>query len=568
LTYIRAADVDRELEVYSDVTIVGAGPAGIATALELGRAGLAVCLIESGKLRRDSTVQELGELHSFDSARHAPMNLCTSRQIGGATAIWGGRCVPYDPVDFDSRDYIPDSQWPVRYDHLTSYFQRASDYFFTGDAKFDTNDIDWISAKTIVPDLRDDELRTSTLERWSLPTDFGKEYRDELRRLPNVRVFLLATCTKIETNAGGTEVVSVNVKSPNGTPIVFRAKQFVIACGGLETTRLLLASNDRVSAGLGNRSGLLGRYYMGHISGKISKIRFSGSPQRTIFGCQRDHDGVYVRQRFTFTRQFLHENKLPNFAAWLANPQIGDPCHGNGVLSFAYLALASPLGKHFVSEAIRQAAISHAPNHALAGHIRNIVRQPLATLKFIPTFGYKRYLVRRRVPGFYQRSSANEYDLHYHGEQVPNPNSRVTLSNERDALGMPKLDVDFCFSSQDVDGVLRSHQYIDSFLRRNSAGHLTYQSANLEQSVWDQATDGYHQAGTTRMSTNPEQGVVDENCKVHGLGNLYVASSSVFVTSGQANSTFMMLVFALRLSDHIRQRTKKLETLSSVKAQR
>jgi hypothetical protein len=291
---------------------------------------------------------------------------------------------------------------------------------------------------------------------------------------------------------------------------------------------------------------------MGHISGKIARIHFNGDPRRTIFGYWRDRDGVYLRPRFSFSREFQHAVRLTNLVAWLANPLIGDPAHRNGALSFAYLALASPLGRCFVSEAIRRAAITSAPVGCTLKHLRNMGSHPLSTLLFIATFGYKRFLAWRRVPGFFQYAASNEYDLHYHGEQVPNYDSRVFLSHNSDELGMPRLNIDLRYSQQDVDSVLRAHQYIDNYLHRRGAGNLNYCSTDLECDVWKQAADGYHQIGTTRMSRDPGNGVVDEHCRVHGIDNLYVASSSAFVTSSQANSTFMIVVFALRIADHIR----------------
>jgi choline dehydrogenase-like flavoprotein len=155
------------------------------------------------------------------------------------------------------------------------------------------------------------------------------------------------------------------------------------------------------------------------------------------------------------------------------------------------------------------------------------------------------------VPGFFQKSAANCYDLHYHGEQVPNPESRVTLSDQRDALGMPRLNINLQFTPQDVDGVLRTHEMLDQHLRRHQVGQLEYLPDDRAASIWDQATDGYHQIGTTRMSDSAADGVVDPNCRVHGVDNLYVASSSTFPTSGQANSTFLIVALALRLADHL-----------------
>ena len=136
-----------------------------------------------------------------------------------------------------------------------------------------------------------------------------------------------------------------------------------------------------------------------------------------------------------------------------------------------------------------------------------------------------------------------------HGEQVPNCWSRVTLARQRDAVGMPKVHIDLRFSEQDVDGVIRCHELWDKYLRQGGWGRLEYLSGDPAAAVRARAGGGFHQLGTTRMAARSEDGVVDENLRVYGLRNLFVASSSVFVTAGQANPTFMIVAFAVRLAD-------------------
>jgi choline dehydrogenase-like flavoprotein len=177
---------------------------------------------------------------------------------------------------------------------------------------------------------------------------------------------------------------------------------------------------------------------------------------------------------------------------------------------------------------------------------------------FIPDFGYGRYIAKRKIPALFVYSAANKYPLHYHSEQVPNPNSIVSLSHEQDELGMRRLNINIQFMQQDIDNVVKAHRYWDQHLRQHNCGYLEYLADDLEKSIWEQAGDGFHQIGTTRMSAHAHTGVVGTNCEVHGVDNLFVASSSIFVTSGQANSTFMIVSFALRLADHLKKTEEKL----------
>lgn len=550
---IDAAELEDGALVESDVTVAGAGPAGIVVALELAAAGLDVVLAESGTTRFHPAIQRLGDTEHYDRRRHAPMSESTRRQIGGASVIWGGRCVPYDPIDFDERGWVPHSGWPVGYAELEPYFGRACEYFLCGRPEFDLSRIPGVRQASIVPGLPDGDVITSALERWSLPTDFGREYRSRLRGSEHVRLIHGLTVTRIECGESGRRVAAFVARTLGGKTLRLRSRAYVVACGGVETTRLLLASDRPHTGGIGNHAGHLGRFYMGHISGRIAQVRFSTPPEKTVYGFDRDADGVYLRRRFAFAPDFQRRERLHNLVAYLANPSIGDASHRNGILSFSYLALASPLGRFLAPEAIRQARIRGGD--AAWKHLRNVVLDPWRTLAFIPSFGYRRYLARRKAPGFYLRSASNVYDLHYHGEQVPNPDSRISLADDTDELGLPRVRLELRYSPQDVDSVVRAHEHWDRYLRRHGVGCLEYVDDDPASSVWEQASDGFHQVGTTRMSSDPGDGVVDVDCGVHGFDDLYVASSSVFVTSSQANSTFMIVVFALRLAEHLKHRT-------------
>lgn len=531
------------------VVVIGGGPAGIVCALDLARQGVDVLLVESGTFKHSAATQQLGDLANFDLRRHAPMEIASRRQFGGASVIWGGRCVPFDPIDFERRDYVAHSEWPIDYAEIERFHERASSYFRSGRPVFSAHAIDSISQKTIVPQLTEGDVRASDLERWSLPTNFGKEYRDEINSNP--RIELLNGFTAVQIITSGTNVDGIRLRNLDGEERVVTGLYYVLSCGGLETTRLLMQPTPQFPQGLGNEGGWLGRCYMGHLSGQLAKIHFYGPAKKTIFGFLRDRDGTYVRQRFTFSPECQKKEKITNIALWLVNPKIGDPSHRNGVLSFAYLALVSPLGRFFAPEAIRQSAVADAPARATPAHVRNMLTQFVRTLIFIFTFGWKRFVVRRRIPGFFQFSGSNEYPLHYHAEHTPNLESKLAISESEDALGMKRLCVDLMFSEDDVQSIVKAHRLLDDELRRQNIGELKYFSEDLAASVWAQAQDGFHQAGTTRMSKSPLDGVVDENCRVHGITNLFVASSSTFVSSGQANSTFLIVALTLRLADYL-----------------
>jgi choline dehydrogenase-like flavoprotein len=546
----------------ADLAVVGAGPAGIVTALEVANAGFDVVLVESGERRYRPEIQRLADAAAWDPHRHAPMSMATRRQVGGASVIWGGRCVPFDPVDFEPRSSVRDSSWPLTYGELLPFFQRACDWLRCGRAVFDAREIEHLACKTLVPGLGDGDTRASSLERWSLPTNFGREYASRLKQSGRIRLVTGLSCTEVVRSPGDSHVELLEARTLDGKGVRIRARRYVIACGGLETTRLLLASRRGPrDEGLGNHSGHLGRWYMGHLEGVVANVRFTTPSRDTIYGYEQDADGVYVRRRLSFSREFILEEQLPNIVAWLANPPPADPTHDSGPLSFAYLALASSLGPLLAPDAQRRsltgddvpgapyAPTKKGPVHA---HLQNILRELGPTARFVGGFGYRRFIARRRVPGFFIRNSANVYPLQYHGEHLPNADSRVTLADERDAVGMPRLRIDLRFSPEDIDGVIRAHRCWDAYLRSSGCGRLEYLAEDVEAAIGEQAGGGFHQMGTTRMSVRQADGVVTPQLAVHGFDDLFVASSSAFVTASQANSTFMVIVLALRLADHLR----------------
>lgn len=551
---IDAEQIQDGSTITAELAIVGAGPAGIVLALELAEAGHDVALLESGRLDFSETIQKLGDADRFDPQFQAPMSECTRRQIGGASTIWGGRCVPYDPIDFARREHVPFSDWPVTYQEIVAYFPRACDYFLCGRSEFNLHNLTHIEQKSIVPDLPDEEVLTSTLERWSLPTNFGKEYLPQLKQSDRLKLYYGLTCTEIAASERGNQVEQLVAKTLDGKNLKIKCQKYILAGGALNNTRLLLASDRDRPGGIGNHSGHLGKFYMGHLSGEIANVKFTTPPRETVFGFDRDADKTYLRRRFSFTPEFQLEKELSNTVAWLGAPEFGDFAHQNGILSSAYIALNLPVLKHHLgaSTAIRKAAIGKDKG-VYAPHIMNIIKDLGQIASFIPSFGYGRFIAKRKIPALFVYSAANEYPLHYYSEQLPNPDSTVSLSEETDELGMRKLNIDLRFSDRDIENVVKAHHFWDAHLKKHDCGYLKYLADDLEAKVWSQAGDGFHQVGTTRMSEHPDDGVVGINCNVHGFEDLFVASSSTFVTSGQANSTFAIVAFALRLADHLKQ---------------
>lgn len=541
-----------------DVCVIGSGPAGLASSIELASQGLKVVLLESGLDGTRTDAQALGDADVRTPESHSVMADAARRALGGTSSLWGGRCVPLDSIDFERRDYIPRSGWPLSSADLAPYYAKACELLTAGDPVFDIRRSASITASrglTSALYFECEGVRATDLERWSRePALWNSALRERLRTL-NVEIADGSTCVGFVHERQGGPVAAARLKrtfEPGAPEVHLRAKHYVIACGGVESTRLMLNSMEEPDGLKLLAPDLVGKYYMGHPSGRVATIRLRGNPAETLYGFELDRQ-TYVRRRLTFTEQMQRANALPNIAFWFDNAALADASHGSGILSAAYLALASPIGKLLAPEAIRKRVVGSRVRQPLA-HLRNCVFNPVSTTVEVTKYLSQRYARQPRIPGFFVKSPTNHYAIHFHSEQIPSTSSLISLSEERDALGMRRASVELRWSDQDVDGVIRAHQKLGEALKKCGVGDLQFHVPleQLPSLVHSESADGYHQIGTLRMAAHPGEGVTDHRGCVFGTSNLFVASSALFPTSGQANPTLSMVAMALRQASFIK----------------
>jgi choline dehydrogenase-like flavoprotein len=545
-----------------DVCVIGGGAAGITAALELGGAGVQVILLEAGGKKWDARCQDLYKGTILNPSMHAPLDEYRHRRLGGTTTVWGGRCIPFDKIDFEPRNYVPYSGWPITQKDLEPYYRRAQRYCDCGDYAYDVHEAVPDAPPDMIPGFTDGDVSTSVLERFSLPTNFGKAYFGQLKRASNIKVLINANCLAIHVTKDGKRVTSMEVSSLRKNRFHVKAKAIVLAAGGLEVARLLFVSNQTHKEGIGNQSGWLGRGYMSHLSGSICEIKVSGNPDRVVVGYEQDRQGVYCRRRFYISDKAQRQHQVLNLAAMIDHPPMHEPSHRNGVLSLVFFAKnLRAIQRKISPEYSKFLTMGDTARSVNWAHMRNVLRGIPEIAAFFPGFSYKRFVRRRKIPSLVLRSRANTYSIHYHAEQAPNPESRVFLSDERDMFGLPRLVVDYRISDIDLESIYRAHVLIDRQLRKQGCGYLTLDKETQQDMVADireQVGVGSHHIGTTRMSQEPSQGVVDSDCRVHGVSNLFIASSSVFPTSSQANPTLTIVAFAVRVASYL---TENLQTL-------
>lgn len=538
----------------ADVCIIGAGPAGIALALDLSERGFSVLLLESGFMEEDPTTQRLYEGDVADKKLHSPPDKYRQRRFGGSTAIWGGRCMPFDPLDFEARSYVQHSGWPISYDDLLPYYPRANDLAEAGRFSYRAEDALGADTLPLIRGFESERVLTNGLERFSCPTHFGNRYARQLQLTPYVNVLLGANCTGIRLQPNKMAVRTVDVQTLTGTRFSATCRITVLAVGGLETARLLLASNDVAPEGIGNSHDVVGRYYMCHIAGNVGRLTIKGPTENVRHGYELSPEGIYCRRRLAVAPAEQQRLGLSNAVARLHFPRITDPVHRSGVLSGLFLArrlISYEYGKRLND------GNSSTTSADYARHVLNVATDPVDTTAFLMHWLSHRSLADRKYPSVILRNRTNRFSLEMHGEQIPQSNSRVKLSDKIDTLGMPKLHIDWRYSNSDIESIRGTLNVLSQEFAASGVARFEYDDENLEEDLTRFGAYGGHHIGTARMGNNERFSVVNAECQVHTVNNLFISGSAVFPTSSQANPTLTIIALSLRLGHTL---AKKLGT--------
>lgn len=528
-----------------DLCIVGAGPVGLTLALEWARRGRRVLVLESGGRKPDAETTALSAAEIADPARHDAMTIAVARRLGGTSNLWAGRCQPFDPIDFEPRPMVGDARWPFGLDELAPHYAAACAYAGCGAPVF----------RDALPDVgrgrADDAFDAGRLERFSNQPKFHKAHAAALENDPRIDLRLNATVVDAVFAETG-RIAGLLVAGPDGTRVRVAADRVVLACGGLETARLLLAFRRDRPDRFGGADGPLGRGYMGHLIGEVADITFADAATEAAFDFYRDGRGSYARRRMIPSDALQRAEALPNVSFWPVVPPSADPRHGSAILSAVLLALSvGPLGRMVVAEAIRK---RHVPDRFDRWpHVLNVLRGLPAAAAFLPAFLLRRRFARERLPGFFVRNAARTYGLSYHAEHWPDRSSRVWLTAETDRLGLPRLGIDLRFSPDNAEGVLRAHDALGAWLERSRLGRMTWRGPreSAADAILAKAAHGTHQIGVARMGLSRATAVVDGTLACFDCPNLHVVGTAVLPTSGQANPTLTAIALAVRLAGHL-----------------
>lgn len=516
-------DVNQNKCFEADLCIVGGGAAGIAIAKSFIGTKVKVLVIESGS---HSFNNETQSLYDFENAGHniraQEGYISRNRYLGGSTNTWHGGCAPLSDIDFEKREWIPNSGWPINRDDLIPFYREASEFLKIPSFNYFENN-EWRSKirKSTSKYLDGKKLSPALFLFANRPTNTRLDYSSDLQSSPNVQVILNSNVVEIEPDQQQSTVEKLHIATVHGNHFFIKAKQYVLACGGWENARLLLLSKRYSESGLGNSNDVVGRYYNEHpkiVSGKlIPTSPFLRSP--IMIWKRRITRKGFMRVSLKLTSEVQRKYGLCNHYVQPIYPQSVREAITNS------------------DSFVNNLDFSRATMHRLAKFSSSIFTlfDSFERVFFNLPLGYK------------------HLGIVSHFEQLPNRESRVELSDEKDILGQNKLKVTLKITENEKESMIRYHEILSKTLQEEGIGSIQSEFPPADQE-WPGLTDSSHHIGTTRMSDDPKMGVVNKDCQVHGISNLYIASSSVFPTGGHVNSTLSIVAIAFRVASHLKNR--------------
>lgn len=511
--------------IEGELCIIGAGAAGIAMALEWINGPHRVILLEGGGFELEARMQDLYR-GGITGKPYYPLQAARLHYFGGTTGHWAGFCAPLDTIDFRRRSWVPHSGWPFGLDELHPYYERAHSTLELGPYQYDPGW--WERQDPDTARLPFDRRRVVTkMWQFSPPTRFGTRYREAILQSPHVHLYTYANVCEIEANEPASAIEQLHIRTFEGKRLRVRAGRYVLACGAIQNARLLLASNRQANTGLGNQHDQVGRYFMEHIEMPVAELALQRPLTLKMY--LLDYGRTRTRGELALSAASQRQYRLLNGTLGLSPGGIGVVPRG----TFQEFP-AEQLLRY--SDAPETTPPEPQDETAESGSIPEPTVPPATDTPM-------------QVPLF---------KLACRHEQSPNPDSRVSLGPERDVLGVPRAVLHWQLSALDKQSIRKTSEILAREAGRSRIGRVRLLEWLQEpgDDHWPAfLSGGWHHMGTTRMHKDPRRGVVDPDCRVHGLANLYVAGASVFPTGGAANPTLSLVALSLRLSDHLRKKT-------------
>lgn len=518
-------------EIRGKIAIIGGGAAGITLAIELAKHFKDVLLLEAGGLEFEQKTQDLYAGRNLGLG-HPDLDSSRLRYLGGTTNHWGGQCAPFDAVDFERIAARPHSGWPFTLEDLMPHYKRAYAYCQLGTFRQEPVLLD--KCKPIARQMVDSPEFVLSEFRHSPPTRFGEYFRPALRSSDRIKVFLHANVTDIAMAADGNSVSFVEAKTLTGRKAKVTADAFVLCCGGSENARILLNCTRHFPKGIGNDHDLVGRFFMESLAGGAGYI----SPADAHFkigpmAYRGASDGDVT---ISMVLRSSDESVRRTGAGWsiFFHPEFEDT-------AFINSKMRSPAFEAFRAM-VQDMKKGHVP--------RDLEKRSLTALGDLESIVWALYY--RMTDAFRNKGPLKTIFVRMEGEQLPNPNSRIILIDEVDALGMRRVGANWRYLPRDVTNIGDTAMALARGVGAAGFGRMLVQKYDEHTQIGT----NWHQKGTTRIHSDKRQGVVDQDCRVHGIANFFISGSSVFPTGGRVNPTLTIVALAIRLGDHLKRKVK------------
>jgi choline dehydrogenase-like flavoprotein len=508
--HIDARELPDNTTIEGDLCIIGAGAAGISIALEWIGSAHKVILLEGGGFEYDDRVQEL-YAGKTTGQKYYPLKSARLHYFGGTTGHWAGFCSAFDEIDFEKRDWVPYSGWPIKRSDLDPYYIKAHKTVDIG-----PYEVDWKywqkQDADLNPLIEDDSVVWNKVWQFSTAR-FGTKYRDAIVKAKNIHLYTYANVTDITANENASSVNHVTAKNYTGKQYTVKAKHFVLACCSIQNARILLAANKQAPKGLGNDHDTVGRYFMEHLEIKSGELWLTKSNPLKLYSL--DFGKTKARCELAITKEQQKQHKMLN-----------------GTASLIPLALAKKM-----KPAI-EAWDSDDPQKSQK--------------KLFSAFDD----IMKEARSNSSESLHKSFEFFTRIEQAPNPDSRVTLDTEKDSLGMPRAMLHWALTPLEKHSIRKIYELIGQQVGKTGIGRvklMEYLQDEKDDSWPDFTGGGWHHMGTTRMSEDPKNGVVDADCKVHHMSNLHIAGASCYATAAAPNPTLTLIALSVRLSDKLKK---------------
>jgi choline dehydrogenase-like flavoprotein len=498
--------------IEGDICIVGAGAAGISMALDWNNMPFKVILLEGGGFEYDPKIQDL-YAGKTTGQKYYPLMSSRLHYFGGTTGHWAGFCSPFEQIDFAKKSWVDHSGWPITRTDMDPFYERAQKKLELGPYEYDL--AFWQKKDPAMePLFKNGDTVWNKMWQFSPPVRFGEKYKNDIIKSGNIHLYTYANVVDILTNENGSAVKELITKNFEGKQQRVRARYYILACCSIQNARLLLASNHQVSNGLGNINGLVGRYFMEHLEISSAELWLFKPNLSKLY----DFSFRVTKARAELA---IHAKKQEEYNIL------------NGTVSLTPLDMANRMKPAI--ETWNQ----EDPRESINQYVGS--RRKAATETPANSKGVRSYELFTRI------------------EQAPNPSSRVTLDSEKDGLGVPRATLHWELTSLEKRSIRKIYELLGEEAGRTGLGRVKLRDYLIDESdhSWPSFTGGgWHHMGTTRMNNDPKLGVVDANCKVHGISNLFMAGASCFPTAGAPNPTLTLVALTLRLSDHVKEIAK------------